>query len=209
MSIISHASALGNSITLPTHAAGDTLVAFLMRNAAGTPATPTGWNQISTTSAGSSATKTAFLVATSSSEANLSGLSAVDAIIIVVFRSPGYPVGPTLVNSTASSLTVTFPAVVPWAPGTNQRVNFAQILEDDINIATAPSGYTTLESQVGTGFSVAAYEQTGTPDFSLETHTFTGTAANNRGVTVQLRDWGGPIGGGGGIYNPFTQQVIG
>lgn len=140
------------SLTIPAHQAGDLIVAFAFRDGSTTaPTLPSGQNWSSPSNATRAGTtcshRTAYKIATSSSEATGTFTNAT-SLIVVVYRGvdKNQPIGTNTVNS-GSSTSIGYAATNPVnLDGSSWLLGFCGHRSTDVTIETAPSGMTNITS---------------------------------------------------------------
>lgn len=140
------------SLTIPTHQAGDLIVAFAFRDGSATPPSlPSGQGWLSpsnATRAGTSCShRTAYKIAAGSSEATGTFTNA-SSLIVVVYRGVNLnqPIGTNTVNSGAST-SIGFAATNPLnLDGSSWLLGFCGHRSADVSITTAPSGMSNVTS---------------------------------------------------------------
>lgn len=140
------------SATVPTHVVGDLIVAFAFRDGSATaPSLPGSQNWSSppnATRAGTSCShRTAYKVATTTSETTGTFTNATSFIVLVIPRAHRTsPIGLNAVNS-GSSTSINFPAVTPGVlDGSSFVLGFCGHRSTNVTIETAPSGMTNITS---------------------------------------------------------------
>jgi hypothetical protein len=210
VSFVSAASAETNTLTMPSHQAGDLLVIWAYRSAANTLFTvPDGWYRATVRSAGSQCSIFAFKTATSSSEASGTWTNA-DALACCVYRdnSNFISVGGIVHTSINSSTAVVYSAlVIPGLASTSVNtmrssssivVGCVGITANNSNVQTAPSGMTNRTSVTGSGARQIAVHDTSSEVANWASTTFTQSQSTNGHVhVVELFDSGAPKSSGG------------
>lgn len=141
ISYVSSASAAATSLTMPSHQAGDLLVAYAFwdGSTAG-PTIPAGWSQIQTAGANTCSHKVAIKWATSSSETSGTWTNAT-GLVIHVYRGVG-ATGVTA-SGTGSSNSITYPALtLQKANSTSWVARFAGHKTATNMTTNTPVGYT-------------------------------------------------------------------
>lgn len=168
-----------NSATLPTHQAGDLILAFAYRDGStSAPTIPGTWTTIASgTGGGGSSNSSAFayFIATGSGTSSGTWTNAT-GVVFQVYR------GVTLIGanatSTGSTNTVTYPALTGITPQ-SWVVGFAGHRSINTTLETAPSGMTNRSNRVDTVCEVAGHDtDSNVSTWSSRTVTLTGTASN-------------------------------
>jgi hypothetical protein len=222
MSIIraSFTSALGTSVSIGSHQAGDLMLAFANRNNSTAASVPNDWTLVSSAGGAGVSVVAAFKFARSSSEtsgtwANASSLHCGVYRASVGTLTLGYIFG----SGQATSATVNYLGLAGyraafldnWYAASAIQLNSANSLE------TAPSGMSNLSVESSAGVWKSVAHDTNASQLSNWTSTNVGplaTAATFRTLVVQLYElnlappsYGG--GGGGGSYSPIDNILIG
>lgn len=190
MSISFIGGAVGTTTaTLPTHAAGDLLLAFAHRDGSTTaPSLPAGWTGIGSGGANLNSSRLAYKVAASSGETSGTWTNAT-GLLILVYRGTDTttPIGGFTAGG-ASSLSVAYPAVTMTdTSGASWIVGVFGHRSIDINLTSAPTGMTNRASQQDATASISAFDTNGgVSAWTLQTVTHTGSSAGWRSWTVEL-----------------------
>ena len=141
VSYISSASAAAATVTMPTHQAGDLIVAFAYRDGNTTaPTLPAGWTNIDNSGANTNSARLAYKYATSAAETTGTWTNAT-GIVIHVYRGTG-GIGASAVGG-ASSNTITYPALtLQRTDNTSWAVRFAGHRTATNLTTNTPAGYT-------------------------------------------------------------------
>jgi surface protein len=149
-----------DSATLPTHQAGDLILAFAFRDGSTTlPTQPTGWISIDTQGAGSCAARVAYQVATASGTSSGTWTNAT-TVIFLVYR--GVNTDNITINDTRNSsinTTVSYNANGFWQ-GLSRLVAFAGHRSTDTALGTAPGTLTLIVNPVDATDEAAAFHST-------------------------------------------------
>lgn len=183
------------SLTIPTHQAGDLIVAFAFRDGSTTaPSLPAGQNWSSPSNATRAGTtcshRTAYKIATSSSEATGTFTNAT-SLIVVVYRgvNQNQPIGTNTVNS-GSSTSIRFAATNPLnLDGSSWLLGFAGHRSTDVTIETAPSGMTNITSVSDATDECSAHDTNGgrTSNWSSTNASVGGTASGWTSHVLEIR----------------------
>ena len=143
ITFVGSATATGTTASIPTHNAGDLLVAFAYRDGNNTaPTIPAGWTNISNSTGGSSnGSALAYRIATGSDTGT--GWSNATEVVVQVYR--GISASPIGLNGsqTGSSTTVTYPArSLNVTNGSSWVIGFAGHRSTNTNLQNAPTGMT-------------------------------------------------------------------
>ncbi len=150
---VSSSSANANTLTMPTHQAGDVLamVAFRFGNAT-PPTVPSGWFSRSDFGANNQSISWGFRVAQSASETSGTWTNA-SALACLVFRlSAGEVVFPihqaSATNAGSTTHTSNYTTFITSHQTGSWYLYAAMTAATDSSVDTAPSGFTTRESRV-------------------------------------------------------------
>lgn len=191
ISYISAATNAGGTITLPTHAAGDTIVIWAFNDGVATaPTLPSGWINVLPLIGSLTGARLAYKVAQTSSETSGTWTNA-DGIIAVVYRPTGNNVlVPGLGNGNlATSATVNYAAIAVANDRTNTDqwiLGFAAMRSDANALETAPSGMTNRANLVGTGWEMASHDTNANASSWASTNVTVANSATWRTATCQL-----------------------
>ena len=198
---LSFTSATGTtSATIPSHAAGDLIVAFAYRDGNTTrPTLPSGqnWTQLTSANGANSNSHTlAIKTATSSSEATGTFTNATSFIVVVVKTDIsggllGYKNG---APGTASSSTLSFTGFTLDDPYSSSRVMlFAGHRSTNTTIDAAPANFTNITSVLDATDGAAAHRSTNlVSSFSTITQSVGGTSSGWRTHTLEVYDYAVP-----------------
>ena len=205
ISYISAASAASDSVTLGTHAAGDTILISAYNDGATTvPSLPSGWIGFITQSGSLTGWRVGYKVAQTSSETSGTWTNA-DGVIAVVYRpTTGSVLIPAAISSNlGTSTTINYPAVA----AANDRTNADQwflgwaIQRVDTNaLETAPSGMTNRTGLVGTGWEMACHDTNANAASWASTNVTVTTSAFYRSLVFQLFEQSFYSAGAGGMF---------
>lgn len=199
---ISAASIAGSTLALPAHAAGDLIVAFIHAPDGYIPAVPTGWELPRTTtgsflanngggSVAHGSFNTAYRIASSSSEPDLTTVSSPVSIAAIVLRhDPGSEWGTYTVGAWTVHVAGTF---------TDSASNGTTLTYPDLSVPASTQEDTQWYIRAG-----GANNATNVTTNNLTGWTFR-TGVANKGLTV--RDSGGPITGAANSLGGDTQSV--
>ena len=211
------AAANGDSITIPTHQAGDMIVIAAYRNNANTPATtPSHWTVALSSGAITNSITIASRFASGSSETSGTWTNATQIGCWVLRGSAGILSIGTLQaagGTAGSGNTVTYGALPTASTKTNQWI-FAAIghRSIDADIETAPSGLTFRAGVVGTSAGeLALHDSDGNLNtWASTTYTLTaGTSSGYRSVIMQVCESDYlPAGGTGGGSLINSQRLV-
>jgi hypothetical protein len=209
ISLHSSASAQAQSITIPTHQAGDVIVVFAGRNNTTAPTIPSGWVTLATTGASNASSVAVFRIAKSSSETSGTFTNASVLHALVYRPSAGVVVASTaLAGSAATSATINYPALANYRAGVqdNWYVAHAFQLNSANSLETAPSGMANLLVESSSGAWKSAVHHTGASQLSnwASTNVTVTTSAFYVSRVLQLVEIDAPAfgGGGGGLILP-------
>ena len=177
-----------DSATLPTHQAGDLILAFAFRDGSTTlPTIPTGWTSIGSSSANTCAARVAYKVAASSSETTGTWTSAT-TVIFLVYRGVQVWSGIATNDTVAagSSTIVTYNANGFWQ-GLSRLVAFAGHRSTDTALGTAPGTLTLIVNPTDATDEAAAFHST-VDNFGNWTKTDVSVGGTSSGwITFTLR----------------------
>ena len=190
ISYISAATNAGDTVTIGTHAAGDTIIIWAFNDGATTiPTLPSGFINVQTVSGSSTAARLAYKIATTSSETSGTWTNA-DGLIAVVYRTTGQnllAIG-AAVSNVNTNTTVNYTsigsaldrAVDQWFIGVALQRSDANALE------TAPTGMTNRASLAGTGWEMAFHDTNANATSWASTNVTVTNSALWRTFVVQL-----------------------
>jgi len=153
------------SATLPTHQAGDLILAFAFRDGSLTlPTQPSGWTSIDSQSANTCSARLAYKIAASGSETTGTWTSATTTIFLVYRGVDATTLDTffgltTTTKSFASSTTVTYNANGYWL-GLSRIVALAGHRSVDTALGTAPGDLTLIVNPVDIADEAAAFQST-------------------------------------------------
>lgn len=184
----------GSGLTLPSHQAGDLLVAFAYRVASSVaPSNPSGWTSIDT-AAGTSSTnacRVSYIVATDGSTAAPSFTNASFVAILVYRHARVVPLN-YQISGAGSGASIPYAALTNNNPDlTSWMIAFAGHRASDGDLdGNPPTGFGTRTNTVGTG-QIAAYDTNGgVKAFASETVNIGGTSNNRCRAMLELTaDW--------------------
>lgn len=186
-----------NSATIPSHQAGDAILAFTMRD--GSLVAPTipsqGWDTLLAPAAGSTLTmRLTGKIADSSSEVTGTFTNATSLVLHVYRPKSGYTLSfGAAASATAASTTITIPALSLENPdGTSWSVAFAGHRSTNTSLETAPTGLTARSNVQDATDEAAGYDTNGgVSSWSQVTRNVGGTSSGWFGCAVELRVTGG------------------
>jgi hypothetical protein len=214
VTVVSSQFANGDTLTMPSHQAGDLLIAIAHRNANTTiPTEPAGWFTHFTAGANNQGARIASKYATSSSESFGAWTNAEQVLVVVCRSDDGKGVYLNATNSAgANSTSISYPALAFSTVANNSTMffGFVGVKVNDSNADTAPSGMTNIGSLAGVSAGEIALHNS-TPATSWSAATFTAsTSVEYRsiifGVTETQFDLAS---GGGGIAKLLGNGLIG
>lgn len=148
------------SATLPTHQAGDLIVAFAFRSGSTTlPTSPAGWSFLESAAANTCSARLAYKVAASGSETSGTWTSATTVIFLVYRGVNTSNIDNIDTESTGSGTTVTYNANGFWR-GLSRLVTFAGHRSIDTALGTAPGSLTLIVNPVDATDEAAAFQST-------------------------------------------------
>jgi hypothetical protein len=217
ISVISSAAANGDSVTIGTHQAGDTIVIAVYRNNSNVlPTVPTGW--VVKTQAGSSANALTMATRIAASGAETAGTwtNATQIGVWVLRGSVGLLIygGQNVNGGTAGSGgSINYPALTNVSTLTNQWILAAAGHRSiDTDIETAPSGLTFRASVVGASAGeLSLHDSDGNLNtWSSTNYTLTaGTSSTYRTAILQVCELDYlPAGGGTGGGSLINSQAL-
>lgn len=181
------------SATLPTHQAGDLILAFAYRDGSTTPPTvPSPFTAVTagTGSGGGGAANSSVVgsfVATGSGTSSGTWTNATSVVFHVYRSTQG--VG-AIAGTNGSSTTITYPALgLNVTNGSSWVAGFAGHQSTDVAITTAPSGMTNRSSVSDATDEAAGHDTNGgVSSWSQQTASVGGTSASWRSWTVEILD---------------------
>jgi len=192
ISRISSATNAGDTVTIGTHAAGDTIFILAYNDGSGTiPSLPAGWlNHHTLANSTIQGIRVGYRVAQSSSETSGTWTNA-DGLIAVVYRgSEGVVVPGVFSESGATSATITYG---PTIAATRNRENVDQwffglaMQRVDTNaLETAPSSMTNVTNLVGTGWEIVWHDTNADANSWSNANVVLSTSAAYRSAVVQI-----------------------
>lgn len=172
--------------TIPTHQAGDLLVAFAYRDGNTTaPTLPSGWTNIDNSGANTNSGRLAYRVATASNTTSGTWTNAT-SLIICAFRNAG--IGASGVGGSTGG-TVTYPAASIAADGRSNVLRFAGHRSVNTNLATRPPAlaYEIIANVLdATDHAVAWYTYAGVKSAPSASITAGGTSSGYRTYTLEI-----------------------
>lgn len=191
MTITRISSATGtNSLTMPSHAAGDLLLMFAYRDGSTTaPALPAGWTDLNNGGTATNSCRIAYKIAASGSEVSGTWTNAT-SLICLVYRSDGIIGVGGVARSSAASTTVSYPALTMVnTEGTSWVAGFGAHRSVNTNVQNAPTGMTNITSVLDATDEAAAHDTNGpVSSWSLTTVSVGGTSSGWIGATVEITD---------------------
>lgn len=190
MSITRVGSAIGNgqTVTIPTHAAGDLIVIFAYRDGTNTlPGLPAGWTAITSGGGNTNSMRVGYQIAASSGTTSGTWTSAT-SVIAVVYRATGTIGIGASAQTGAASTTVTYPALTGM--GSNSWVvGFAGHRSTNTNLQNAPTGMTNFLTDVDATDEVAAHDTNAVAaSWSATAVSVGGTSSGWRAATVEITE---------------------
>jgi hypothetical protein len=154
ISAISNAAAVGNTVTMSTHATGDLILASVWKSGATTaPTIPSGWTSVVTTTGATSWMGIYKKTAASSSETTGTWTGAT-AVEVNVYRGAS-DTGGVSAGSTNTGTTITYPAVTLQKTNSTSWVYRTACAKAATNITTnTPTGYTARGGIATTGSAI-------------------------------------------------------
>lgn len=191
ISYISAATNAGDTVTIGTHAAGDTIIIWAFNDGVATaPSLPSGWINVFPLTGSLTGVRLAYKVAQTPSETSGTWTNA-DGIIAVVYRPaasnvlvPGLGAG-----NLATSTTVNYASIAVANDRTNTDqwiLGFAAMRSDANTLETAPSGMTNRSNLVGTGWEMASHDTNANASSWASTNVSVTNSATWRTATCQL-----------------------
>jgi hypothetical protein len=206
ISYVGAASDNGDTVTLPTHQAGDLIVLFVYRTTSSTAPTPvTGWLLKTSDSSGANALLVAFKIANSNSETAGTWTNATQ-IGAAVYRSDKilqlcrFSVFGATVGSGGN---VTYSAISPGTDVSDKwHIAVVGHRAIDTDIEVAPGAMTNRTNVVGASAGELAIHDTNgnSASWSATSYTLTsGTSTNVRTAVLELVESVYPVSSGGGF----------
>lgn len=202
INFVSYAAAEAESLTMPSHQAGDCILVVASRTGAVVPTIPSGWLPLGFRTL-TGFRSYAFAVKIANSSAETSGTwSTAELLQLVVYRDASllFPRRFSEANA-ANTTTVTFPALSEVAPNfgvtANTRViGFFACNSIAVDPSVAPSGMTCVGSFTGASRSGGVFETGLISSFAAATYTASQSISNQHVITTNLVDTGYLIGSG-------------
>lgn len=195
------------SATLPTHKAGDVILAFAYRDGNTTaPTLPTGWTNIANAGANTNSARLAYRVATAAGTASGTWTNAT-SVVFQVYRGVALnnPIGGFAAGGAASTSVAYNTFTLTDTGGTSWVVGFSGHRSTDTNLQNAPTGMTARSNVVDATDEAAGHDTNGpVSSWSTQTVSVGGTSSGWRSYTVELR--ASPTVVTSGFFNP-TQQL--
>lgn len=190
ISRISSATGTTSIASMPTHQAGDLLLAFAFRDGStSAPTRPSGWTNIASSGGNTCSICCAYKVAASGSETSGTWTSATSLIIVVYRgqRSAGTPIG-AFAHTGGASTSITYPAITLWhTTGSSWVSGFAGHRSANVAIETAPSGMTNVTSVSDATDEAAAHDtNAAVSSWSPAAASVGGTSSGWRSITVEI-----------------------
>ena len=190
MAISRIGSAVGNgqTVTIPTHAAGDLIVIFAYRDGSNTrPGLASGYTAIIDGGGNTNSMRVGYVVATDSSTTSGTWTSAT-SVIAVVYRATGAIGVGVSAQTGAASTTVTYPALTGM--GTDSWVvGFAGHRATNTTLETAPTGMTNFATDQDATDEVAAHDTNAVAaSWSATAVSVGGTSSGWRSATVEITE---------------------
>lgn len=175
---------------MPSHQAGDLLLAFAFRDGSTTaPTLASGWTSIRASGANTCSARVAFKIAASGSETSGTWTNATSLIIVVYRGVQGTdPIGASGITG-GSATSISYPALaLEVTDGSSWVFGAAGHRSVNVAIETAPSGLTNVTSVSDATDEAAAHDSNGgITSWSATSASVGGTASGYRSVTVELR----------------------
>lgn len=196
------ASAKGvNTVTLPSHQAGDVLIAWAIRDGSSTPPSlPAGWTRISPSNlcCNSLGFTLAWKVASTSNE-TVGTFSNASSLIVSQYRpGNGYSVsiGAYATGGSSSAVNASYPALtLQTTDGSSWVLGFFGHRSPNIgSLASAPTGMTTRATDQDAIDSIAVHDSAGgVSSWAATNVVHTGTASTFRTAVLELKVTGNPV----------------
>lgn len=203
------------SVTIPSHVAGDLIIAFAYRDGSFTPPSlPSGqnWtNLFSNSGASTNSHRIAVKIARDSSEVSGTFTNATDMLIVVVNSSLNSTIGYKLgALGSGVSTTLSYTGFTLDKPFNNSRVLlFAGHRSVDTTTNVAPTDYTNITSRVVTG-EIAAHSSNNTlASLSTFTQSVGGTSSGWRTHTFEVWEVIPPIIAESTLQGSSTAEFLG
>lgn len=216
VSYVSSSAVEANSITLPTHQAGDLIVIYAAANPQATITIPSGWIVVSSRQNSASLSSiVAFRIAASSSETSGTWTNATHMCVGVYRDTDNYLVVNGANEAAANpTTTINYPALPISGAGPVMTTNnwvaaFGMASLNSTDFETAPSGMTNRTSLAGASVGeIVLHDTNGTVvSWTATTRTNSGSVSYHT-RPFSIEDTGISKAGGKPIL-PFTQGVIG
>lgn len=181
-----------DTVSMPSHAAGDMIVAFAFRDGSTTPATVPagqGWNTLSSGGASSSSGIVAWKVAASSSEGCGTFTNATGLIVVVIRGSGSIALGGNSGWQTGLSTNIFYNAVtMDKIDGSSMILAFAGHRSINTSLETPPSPLTNFVDYLdGTNEAVAHYQDGRTSNFTQVNGSVGGSTAGYATIVIEIK----------------------
>jgi hypothetical protein len=217
ITIISSASDEANTITLPTHSAGNLIIILASRLSSNTAISnsDTGLAIAATTATQGQRHTLYRKISQSSSDTvgNFTNAEMVAALILGTDVSGAFVLLNDNVFQSSNLTTVNFGSIPAMGSiALDSRViGYAGAKNTSADMSVAPTGMTNILTDTVTGQGVIGLHATasGQTSWSAQSATIFGSNVQTSSITFDVFEVLFPIGGGGGIYNPFRPPVFG
>ena len=177
-----------DSATLPSHQAGDLLIAFAFRESTTATTLPTGWGSISALAANTTYARLAYKVALSDSETTGTWTGA-DRCLFLVYRNAEISnLSTSQRTSTGSSTSVEYPTYDNHWVNLAQDITFLGHRSTNQSSSVVPSGITERSNTNTTSRMFAGDSNGLTSGFAAQTISVGGTSSGWRTYTYRLRN---------------------
>jgi hypothetical protein len=212
ISRVGSGSVQANTITIPTHQAGDLIIISANRNNTTAPTVPSGWVIVNNTGLSGASTSLAWKLAKTTTETSGTWTNA-SAMHVAVYRADtgilavstslgaGSVSGTTVpYNGQANGLVYRTGLLDNWYFATAFQLNSANSLE------TAPSGMSNINVESSAGVWKSVIHDTNASQLSNWSNTNVTVANIATGQTrvIQIFEFDGPDFGGGGGFRPVN-----
>jgi hypothetical protein len=147
ISLVGNATNSGNTITIPTHQAGDIIVISASRANNTAPTIPSGWTQIQRAGANTLSLATGYRVATNSSTVSGTWTNAARLTCLVIRGVDGsIGIGGSATNNGSAQTYQRYPALTLSNANGESMVFYTYTRNNTSGITTAPTNYTNINS---------------------------------------------------------------
>ncbi len=155
ITFVGASSAIGVTVPIPPHLAGDLVIIFAYRSGSvAVPTAPAGWTTPPGGASGvnTNASRVAYMVATADNGVTSGNWGGVTSMVAHVYRGQNLttPIGASAVNSASLGNTVTYPALTMVnSSGSSWVAGFAGHRSSNTNLQNPPAGMTNRANRPG------------------------------------------------------------